>query len=705
LQLAPNTQRKMLPRMADTILSEHISTAHSEDRDVFQALALLPSGADSTTISDVLESPAEPIESALENGVSVGLLRRSGQPTTFAFRHELIREACAARCPDATARRMHQRIADALQGTPPEAYHRLCAGEETARSRACFLRAAEAYDKRGAPWEALRYFEAALKIEPQSEDADDIALRVARLGVQVGHAGDASRLLLQRLVAVRKPLVRPRYLQLLGDAYSREGRTDEALFHLQAAADLFRRYSEPDEQNRFSADLGRVLIAKSDLAGAIDTCTQALNRHAATPNAMSRAPLFLLKAQAERQSGDYAAAERTCRDALDLLKPHGRTHELAQAYTQIGTNYHYRGEFEQAERFYRAALKVHTELGDLQGMKSTHNNLGLAQMRAGRLEEAIRSYETSLELKRQLGDRIGEANSLNNLGNIWERRGEYGRALRCYRRGIQIFRRLDRPRELAILFNNMGQVHLMLGRFASALRHAERASRYAGMVDSPHVTLIVEFNRGRTLLRLWDTEDAARVLNAGLRRVRGAGMSELAAQFHACLSLTYARLGDARLAGEHLAETADVLPGLEKEARLRVRLLLAEAHECLGHIEASAACAAEAETLAAELERAHDRVRAWRLMAASGASKGDWDVAEALLQQAITCAREMGFRYELAKCYKLLGALHWDIGLRSRAGAEFERCFELLQALGLRTELGLSYLDVARLSQEGEVRS
>ncbi len=92
-------------------------------------------------------------------------------------------------------------------------------------------------------------------------------------------------------------------------------------------------------------------------------------------------------------------------------------------------------------------------------------------------------------------------------------------------------------------------------------------------------------------------------------------------------------------------------------------------------------------------------------MAAAGVARGDWDVAEGLLSKAMAAARDMGFRYELAKCYKLLGALHWDIGLRSRARAEFERCFELLQALGLRTELGLSYLDVARLSQEGEVRS
>ncbi|MFQ5600960.1 MAG: tetratricopeptide repeat protein, partial [Candidatus Krumholzibacteriia bacterium] len=703
--LAPNTQRKLLPRMADTILSEHIAAARAEDRRVYEVLALLPSGAQAETLARILGEEAETARRALENGVAVGLLEAHGEPLSYAFRHELIREACAARCPDATSRRSHRRIADALQGTPAEAYHRLCAGESTPRSRACFLEVAEGYKKRGAPWEAVRYYEAALEIDSQADDADGIALSVARLRIQVGRAEEAARLLLQRLVAVRRPLPRARYLQRLGEAYSKQGRNDEALFHLQAATDLFQKHADADEKCQFVADLARVLLAKGDYAAATERCKQALGdiRESASPT--SRAILLLLKGRAERQSGDYGVAEQSCREALEILKPHGRTLELAQSYTEIGMNYYYRGEFEQAERFHKAALKVHHELDDLNGMKSAHNNLGLAQMRAGRLEEAIRSYERSLDLKRQLGDVQGEGSSLNNLGNLWEQRGEHRRALNCYRRGISIFRRLQRPRELATLYNNMGEVHLRLGRFNSALRYVDRAAEQLRGLEGAYVTQVVVLNRGAILLHLLDNHEATRVLNEALQRVRQSGLPALAAQYHAYLSLAYARAEDPPQAALHEQLAREALPELESEVRLVVLLALAETAESLRDPNRVIETAGEAEKLATEVERQHGRVRAFRLMAAARLRLGDWDVAEALLDEAIDLARALGFRYEVAKCCKILGVLHWDIGLRSRAEAEFERCFELLQGLGLKTELGLSYLEVARLSTEGETAS
>jgi tetratricopeptide (TPR) repeat protein len=702
-QLAPNTQRKMLPRMADTIPSEHVAAAPAEHRRVYQVLALLPSGADLELLARVLDIEPQELEPILSNGVHVGLLHAHGPPPHYGFRHELIREACAARCPESTARHMHQRIADVLEGTP-EAYHRLCAREASARSRDCFLTAAESYEERRAPWEALRYYEAALEIDPQARDADDIALRVARLQIQVGRAAEAARLLLQRMVAVRGPLRRARSLRLLGDAYSRQGRNDEAIFHLQAATELFRKHADAEEQSRFVADLVRVLLERGDYAAAIGKCRDVLAELPAGVSASSRAGLHLLKAQAERQSGDYETAETTCRAALELLKPHGRTLELAQTYTQIGTNYHYRGDFEQAGRFFKAALKVHHELGDLHGMKSVHNNLGLAQMRAGQLDQAVRSYEQSLELKRKLGDRAGEGSSLNNLGNIWEQRGEYQHALNCYRRGIQVFRRLARPRELAILYNNMAEVHLALGRYPRAQRHLDRAWEFARSLDGSYIQQMVVFNHGVTLLRLLDHEGAARELQEALQRVRRSGLVPVEARFHAGLALAYASSDDRHQAELYARQSENALAELEKEALLDVLLLLSETATALSQPTLARSRAVEAERLARQLGRRRERVSALRLLASAHAACGDWDVAETHLENAIEMARSAGFRHELAKCYRMLGAIHWDIGLRSRAGAEFERCFELLEALGLKTELGLCYLEVARLTKEGALR-
>jgi tetratricopeptide (TPR) repeat protein len=692
--LQPQAETKLLPRMADTILDEHLVAAGSEDRRVFETLSLFPAGAAPEVLGRVLERPADGVRRALERGVRLGLLATSGE--SYRFGHELIREACAARCPVDAARVTHQRIADVLEGTAAEAHHRLSAEERTARSRACFLREAQAYEARRALWEALRFYAAALEIDPAIADADELALRVALLQVRLGAAEEAAALLLRRLPAVRDRLLQGRYLRQLGLAYGSRGRNEEALARLRQANALLSQHAGNDEYHALAADLVHILLTKGETSAAIAECARALD---ALPEEapLLRVKLLLLQGQAERQDGNYAAAEATCRVALDVLKPLGRTLEMAQAYTQIGTNYAYRHDYEQAERFYRAALRVHQDLGDLHGMKSAYNNLGSALMRADKLDESIHSYQQSLDLKRRLGDRPGEGSSLNNLGNLWERRADWRRAFQCYRRGVSIYRRLHRPRELTTLYHNMGEVLLRLGRLQRAARLLERAQMHATGIGGAYIAQMVAINLGATRLALYDVQGCFDVLEMALPGMQRSGLPGVTAQAHAVLALAAASHGDRVSAATHEeAALAALGTAAEEEARLETLLFLAETAMRVGRTADAEQRARSAEELAERTARPYPRVRALRIRAQTSQARGDWDVAEAQIEQAAALCRDLGFRHELAKCYKSLGSLHWDIGLRARAEDEYGQCLELLTDLGLRTELGLVYLELAR---------
>jgi tetratricopeptide (TPR) repeat protein len=699
-RLLAASERKLLPRMADTILSEHVTAAREEDRDIYEVLALFPAGAQLETLSEVLEQSADAVRAALERGVRIGLLAAGRDVHRFV--HELLREACAARCPAATARRYHRRIADALAGTAAEAHHRLAAEENSEQARACYVREAQSYESRGAPWEALRYYTPALDAAPDGPDADDLALRVAALRIQVGQAEDAAALLLQRLAVVRKPLLRARYLQLIGRAYQSLGRSEEALFHLRTAQELFRQHADVDEKRAFTEELVRLLIQKEEAVVAAEECTAALESLAADDEPKARARLLLLMGEAQRKMGHHPAAEEHCRQALGVLKPLGRVLELAKAYTQIGTNCLQRGDFEQAVRYCRAALKVHTELGDLQGMKNALNNLGTALMRADRLEEAIVSHQQSLELKRRLADRPGEGNSLNNLGNLYERQGDHRRAFQCYRRGIAIYRRLNRPRELAILYNNMGEVHMRLGTHPKALRLLERARACSAGLGGAYIAQIIAYNLGGIHLSLLDPQAAIRTLSPMLPTVQKAGLRGLEAAYHAMLALAYACADDASQTAVHTRQALELFAtGIEDESRLEALLDLAEAAAYTSGSNATETWAEECESLARRTGRPHGRVRALRLIAHANQRRGAWDLAESRLDMAAEICRREGFRYELARVSKSLGHLHWDLGLRARAETDFERCVRLLDELKLRTEVGLTYLEWAQLSSGG----
>jgi tetratricopeptide (TPR) repeat protein len=406
----------------------------------------------------------------------------------------------------------------------------------------------------------------------------------------------------------------------------------------------------------------------------------------------------VLQAQAERQSGDHAAAELTCRAALETLKPLGRSLDLAHTYTQIGTNCVYRRDYDQAERYHRAALKVFQELGDLHGMKSAYNNLGTALMRADKLEAAIQSYQMSLEIKRRLGDRPGEGLGLNNLGNLWEKRGELRRAFQCYRRGVSIYRRLHRPRELTTLYYNMGEVQMRRGRLHNAVRIFARARRHATGIAGAYITQVLELNLGATQLALLDPQACLATLNATLPSVERSGLAGLLAQFHALMALAYGAVEDSSRAELHERLGRETLgKAVEDEEKRDTLLYLAAAALQLGRVADAERDAQAALELAERGARPLPRAQALRLLALTSQRRGDWDLAESRLERAVQICRELGFRHELSRCYKSLGTLHWDIGLRARAEEDFRLCVQLLEDLGLRHELGLTYLQLARL--------
>jgi tetratricopeptide (TPR) repeat protein len=266
---------------------------------------------------------------------------------------------------------------------------------------------------------------------------------------------------------------------------------------------------------------------------------------------------------------------------------------------------------------------------------------------------------------------------------------------------MHIFRRLQRPRELATLANNMGEVYLRVGRLHVAQRYFERAADSCATLGTAFIALAVEANSGATWLQLCEPLRALPILQRGLQRAQESGVASMASRFHAWLALGNQQAGRILAAEQEASAARLAIDSCEAEAQVDVLLALAERDILLGAMETVQAQAQRAAQTAVLKALPHAHAWGQRLQATALARLGDWDVAETLAHEASARCRELGFRGELARCYKLLGMLHWDLGLRSRASEEFESCFTLLDTLGLKVELGLSYLEVARLAPGG----
>ncbi|MBI1262853.1 MAG: tetratricopeptide repeat protein [Rhizobiales bacterium] len=212
---------------------------------------------------------------------------------------------------------------------------------------------------------------------------------------------------------------------------------------------------------------------------AVEACQAALEKDPTDVNAMS------LLASLEVERGDFAAAEKLLRDAIQCNHLDPRTWiNLGRLYQQgsrwaaaatiyekalthfpdnetlhstLGQMYQRAGRFADAEAAFTRATELAPEKADNWMM------LGIVQMRQERTDEAILSLNKSITLNPGLGAAYG------NLGNALQKIGDLEKAEAAYETALKT------DPDNGMIHVSLGMVRLRLGDPADAVRIFERS--------------------------------------------------------------------------------------------------------------------------------------------------------------------------------------------------------------------------------------
>jgi predicted CXXCH cytochrome family protein len=227
---------------------------------------------------------------------------------------------------------------------------------------------ANACGKSGRREESFRYYEEALRRQP---DMTDARVNYALALQQAGRAADAIEVL-------QRAPQSPEVLNELGFVLFHAGRVDEAVAR-------FRRAMEGDpDLPEIYVNMAAALARKRDHAGAIDALRTAV---VLRPNlvAVRNNLASLLNAR-----GDFAEAREHFRFAI----------RIDPNYVAVRYNYGLalvqHGEFDEAEAELREALRLDPRSAE------ALTSLGMALAGKGRWEEAIAQYLRALEIKPDL---------------------------------------------------------------------------------------------------------------------------------------------------------------------------------------------------------------------------------------------------------------------------------------------------------------
>ncbi len=492
----------------------------AEARTVAGAAAVAGDGLRLETLCDVLGWSEREVLDALDVLLDARLVRER-RLGSYAFRHQLMREAVYLGIDPGTRRHHHRRTAHALArgGAPAAAIaHHHDLGGEPERAGRAMLSAAEEALEAGAGDEARGWIDRGLELTHDPE----VRLALLRLGEeQAGRHGDRERQ--RRLLDAIDALAAARADgDAAFEAMVRRLELLRALGEREAEAGLLERLGElarvggrPDQLARVALQRAHHALARGDAGRADRELAAAAEHAAALDDARLRVTVACLAAQVALAGGridravehlDAAEAAGALRQTelmsgalrASLMTAIGHeAYEEALALTErlLGLavasgdrtleadGHHYRAaslarltRLSEARAHYRMAESLYRELERPQGLAAVALNRSILDLRLGDHAAAAERLRSAAEIFARLGDLRGETLCVLNGSSALLYDGRHREAHEAARRALELSQAAGNELLVASALSNLGDAERHLGAHDDAIDHLARAA-------------------------------------------------------------------------------------------------------------------------------------------------------------------------------------------------------------------------------------
>jgi DNA-binding SARP family transcriptional activator len=314
--------------------------------------------------------------------------------------------------------------------------------------------------------------------------------------------------------------------------------TDAVTLHtraVQAAVDLGDKLEHANALD----DLATVRRLSGDYPAAVRDMRLALDIHRQLDNRLGEANALTGLGKALCRTADYAAAAVLVEQARNVYRDLGDLPGEAGALVELAIARGMTSDFPGAQQVLRPALALYRQLGDHPGQAYALRMLATAHCRLGDFTGARELLHLALDLYRQLGSRSGQALTLTDLGWALAGTGDFPEAARCLRTALDLHSELD---------HRVGQSTALLF-LGGALR---RAGDLPGATEALRKALVLNRDIHNRSGEVWTLNELGTVhrLAGNLNQAMTAHQQalELAEQVHSPLDKAQALAGFGRCA-------------------------------------------------------------------------------------------------------------------------------------------------------------
>ncbi len=533
--------RESVPPTLATLLRKRIEGFPAAVVETLEVAAIQGEAFDARVVARVLDRPLLAVHEALSLcGRDARVVSEQGD--VFAFEPALVRDVLLDRVPDEQRRRLHRRVAAAME---------LIAGEKGPRAAAEVApRVVLHYLNGDDPTAAMPLLVGAMRRLVEAFNFQD-ALALADAALRYRDDLDP-RLVLRVLVG------RARCYEILGR------RDDErrALEEVRA----FAKASELDVPAAALDSHGRLLLARGELERAERFFRQQLEAAEGQTDRVAEARARRNLAAAAVQRRDVANSRNLLESSLILARAADHPAEELAATAALADVFEAEGSIDRALAHRARSLDLAVVRGDVGAVCAAHAGLARLALRRGRAREAQVHLDRQLDTARLTGDRGAECGALRGLARLEMARGRLAAASRTLAAARRVAGELTRRTDAAGLYVDLARLHLLHGDMAGLLQHATRALSKAQLLGEASVEAEALTLCGVAAEERGDLDEATDWFEQAEQRSAGGGRPRDAIQARLGLARTWRRAGRSDLAATALRDVVEMarrhgLPG------------------------------------------------------------------------------------------------------------------------------------------------
>jgi len=554
-----------LPRSVQELVVDRLDLLGTVERSTVELIAHGAQGLPHGLLQRAGNVDADELLAVIGRLTEAGLVVQDdeGPEVVYRLAHPLIQEVAAANLPAVASRRLHARLAGAVEEVRPRdldrlAYHYSRAGYEVDRVRALevLLEAGERAHNIAAHDDAARHYGAALPLIRDGQQPELLAQVLERLGESwepLGEAAVATELWTEALEE----------LERRGD--------------VEGVARLHRRLAFAGHASGDMPSASRHLAAGIDALRELPPSEQLAELHAA------RLYIELGLAFGDLDWGHDAVAELTrLGDALNSPRVQAQARLSALQVTFVNG---YAGPADRLLSLAEQARRIAEDAGEWALARRVRRELGWVHLCVLGDAPALRENALAqIELGRRLGDIAHQSTALQQLGYAALLAGDFDTSVSHCEEAVAQARRYDQRRTLAISLGVLALTRVHRGELDEARDLLTEAWQIIPLEAEPRAAVLVAWPDGMLAL---ESGDPARVLNV-LGPYRFSFSRNLIGGAQVALGdlegarATAELLADMSPPGLYASGLADRLFGLIAHAR-------GEADVALSHLERSVA--------------------------------------------------------------------------------------------------------------------